>query len=117
MRFAAFTLIVAIGLTATAEAQTRFAAPHSQPSAESTAGLQEPLGSETTLGETANAEARARMDKFEQRIATRSDRAIRSICGGCNSTATRSNWASRRIEANAEGPEFPIKDPAQAPAD
>ncbi|MCJ2108163.1 hypothetical protein MKK70_22860 [Methylobacterium sp. E-041] len=56
------------------------------------------------------------MDKFDWRIATGDGRAMRSVCAGCATVGPRSGAASRD-KANAEEQEFPIEDPAQAPAD
>jgi hypothetical protein len=119
VRYAVLFLIAAIGLTAPAEAQTRFAAPHPQPNAESTAGLKEVLSASEALmpGYAANAQSRARMDKFNRRIADRGNRAIRSVCVGCATTETKAKWKPRRIEANAEATDLQTKDPAQAPVD
>ncbi|TXN40727.1 hypothetical protein FV227_18310 [Methylobacterium sp. WL119] len=116
---AAFAIIVFISLIEPAAAQTRFAAPHPQPTALSTQGahVEQAPDDPTITGAIANAEARKRMDAFDRRIAARSNQAVRSICPDCASDAKQHKWAAKRIEANAEVSEFPIKDPAQAPGE
>lgn len=116
---AAFAIITIFGLVGPAAAQTRFAAPHTQPTA---AGMQgasvEPASHDpTTTGAVANAQARARMGAFDRRLETRNNRALGSICPACSLDAKRHKWAGRRIEASANASEFPIEDPAQAPVD
>lgn len=120
MRRALLPLIVALSLAVPAEAQTRFAAPHPQPNAESTGSLpeagEEAVEKETVQGTPANKRSRAEMDKFNRRITTGDGRAMRSVCAGCATVGPRPG-AALRGKANAEEQEFPIKDPAQAPAD
>ena len=119
VRLTLIALIAALAMTAPVAAQSRFAAPQPQPSAESALPqkpVPKPIPAVASV-DAAHAESQAQIDRFEHRLATRSDRAIRSICSGCVTTATRAKRPPQRVEANAETQDLPIDDPAQAPID
>ena len=117
MRHTVLALIAALAMTAPAAAQSRFAVPHPQTGIESATAPKAVPNSIPAPApvDAAHAESQAQIDRFEQRLATRSDRAIRSICSGCVTTAARTKRTPRRIEATAESQDLPIEDPAQAP--
>ncbi|MCJ2104709.1 hypothetical protein MKK70_04820 [Methylobacterium sp. E-041] len=114
MRHTVIALFASVSIISPSVAQTRYAAIHPQPTLLSTEGVQEasqPADLGSTMSE-ANAKSRGRMDMFDRRIAASGNRALRSVCRNC---ATTAKWAPRRIVARAESREFPIADPAAAP--
>ncbi len=68
-------------------------------------------------------EAQAHQDAFDAKIRRRSDAAVRSICAGCDTKATRMrSGAGRRIEAMSDPDGTAdehrlVEDPAAAPAE
>ena len=121
MRRSVATLAIIAALAVPAMAQTRVAAIRPPSTLGSIQKLEEVSVSAVKPSDPdvehkalrANREvARVKMEKFDLAIASRGDRALRSVCIGCLTTA---KWASRRIEARAEAREFPIADPAAAP--
>ena len=114
MRYFVVMLIAFAAIAPPARAQTRVAAIHPQPTLKSVRSLPEisvSTASPTNI-EAASEAARVKMEKFDLAIAARDLRVLRSMCVGCRTTA---KWAAHSIKARAEGPEFPIADPAAAP--
>lgn len=114
MRLPVVVLIAVQFIASPAISQKRVAAIHPQPPLKSVESLPEISVSTAALPniEAANRAARIKMEKFDLAIAGRDLRVLRSVCVGCRTTA---NWAAHSIKARAEGPEFPIADPAAAP--
>lgn len=118
LRRTVVSIAVLAVLTATANAEPRGAA-HPQPTPS-------PSAAETNAGEpddpvrTAN---KARLDAFDARIAKNSERAMRSICAGCDGPATRTRpSAPRRAVAragavDAASADVVVDEPAEAAAD
>ena len=116
MRRAILSLAAFVALAAPAGAEPRAAHPQPTPSA---VGVPFDL---TAPDDPARAAAKAKQDAFDKHIATRSERAMRSICLGCESGPARARpAASRHNEAKAApvdepGDDFVVDEPAEAPA-
>ncbi len=113
-------LMLAATITAAAAAESR--AVHPQPTLSALSALSE-LSDAGAPEDPVRAAAKARQEHFDRQIARRSDRAVRSVCTGCESAPAKARRpGARSVEARADA-EFDTDDdtvvdePAEAPRD